>query len=365
MSDDPTPDPSATSHPDPSATSHPDPSATSHPDPSAISHPDPSATSHPDPPGLPLAPLRTFLDQAAPGLLQGPLRASLIAGGKSNLTYLATAHDMVREHRVISALANTAVPVPATYAVSPGDEVIGAPFYVMERVEGTPYRHATELEAIGAGRTTAIAERMIDTLVALHHVDPESVGLGDFGRPDGFLERQVRRWKKQLDQSRSRPIEGIDELHDKLAASIPTESAPAIVHGDFRLDNLLVDAADDVSAVLDWEMATLGDPLTDIGLLAAYQGVSLIAGGDVVSDVAKATGYPSVDDLLARYAAESGRDLSSISFHLGLAHFKLAVILEGIHYRYVHGQTVGEGFAAIGDFIVPLVRAGLHAIEEN
>ncbi len=377
MSDDPTPDPSATSHPDPPATSHPDPSATS--------PPDPSATSHPDPPGLPLAPLRTFLDQAAPGLLQGPLRASLIAGGKSNLTYvvedarrhtvivrrpplghvLATAHDMVREHRVISALANTAVPVPATYAVSPGDEVIGAPFYVMERVEGTPYRHATELEAIGAGRTTAIAERMIDTLVALHHVDPESVGLGDFGRPDGFLERQVRRWKKQLDQSRSRPIEGIDELHDKLAASIPTESAPAIVHGDFRLDNLLVDAADDVSAVLDWEMATLGDPLTDIGLLAAYQGVSLIAGGDVVSDVAKATGYPSVDDLLARYAAESGRDLSSISFHLGLAHFKLAVILEGIHYRYVHGQTVGEGFAAIGDFIVPLVRAGLHAIEEN
>ncbi|MDN5791086.1 MAG: phosphotransferase family protein, partial [Micrococcales bacterium] len=118
-------------------------------------------------------------------------------------------------------------------------------------------------------------------------------------------------------------------------------------------------------AVLDWEMATLGDPLTDVALLAAYQGVSLLAGGDVVSDVARAPGYPSVEDLLSRYAHGSGRDLSSLAFHLGLAHFKLAVILEGIHYRYEHGQTIGEGFAAIGDVIGPLVRAGLQALEED
>ena len=182
-----------------------------------------------DPPGLPLGPFRVFLADHAPGLLKGPLRARLIAGGKSNLTYvvadgrhevivrrpplghvLATAHDMVREHRVISGLHDTDVPVPETYAVCPGDEVIGAPFYVMELVEGTPYRLAAELEALGPERTRAICERMVDTLVALHAVDPEDVGLGDFGRPQGFLERQVRRWKQQLDGSRSREVAGIE-----------------------------------------------------------------------------------------------------------------------------------------------------------
>lgn len=337
-----------------------------------------------DPPGLPLGTLRAFLEREAPGLLEGPLTARLIAGGKSNLTYevrdaqrhtaivrrpplghvLATAHDMMREHRVITALRDTAVPVPVTYAASPGDEVIGAPFYVMERVAGTPYRTAEQLEPLGPQRIREITGRMVDTLVALHAVVPESVGLGDFGRPQGFLGRQVRRWKQQLDLSRSRPIEGIDELYERLAAAVPAESEPAIVHGDFRLDNLLVDDTDQVTAVLDWEMATLGDPLLDVALLAAYQGVSTLGGGDAVSDVGRAAGYPPVEELLARYAEGSGRDLSHLSWHLGLAYFKLAVILEGIHYRYVSGQTVGEGFAAVGDFIGPLVGAGLQALKE-
>ena len=171
------------------------------------------------------------------------LTGRLIAGGKSNLTYevgdgqrtvivrrpplghvLATAHDMVREHRVITALHDTPVPVPETYAVCPGDEVIGAPFYVMERVEGTPYRLARELEPLGRQPDSGDRPtRMVDTLVALHAVDPEAVGLGDFGRPDGFLERQVRRWKQQLDASRSRDLAGIDELHARLAASVPEQ----------------------------------------------------------------------------------------------------------------------------------------------
>ena len=340
-----------------------------------------------DPPGLPLDKLRAFLDEKAPGLLEGGLTGRVIAGGKSNLTYevgdgrrtvivrrpplghvLATAHDMVREHRVITALRDTPVPVPETYAVCPGDEVIGAPFYVMERVEGTPYRLARELEPLGPSRTRAIADRMVDTLVALHSVDPAEVGLGDFGRPEGFLERQVRRWKQQLDASRSREIEGVDELHARLAGSVPEQGPPAVVHGDFRLDNLLLrerDGRDEVTAVLDWEMATIGDPLTDVALLAAYQSLPHMMQTNAVSDVALAPGFPTAAELLGRYGEASGRDLSSLSFHLGLAYFKLAVILEGIHYRYTQGQTVGAGFASIGQATGPLVAAGLRALEED
>ena len=334
--------------------------------------------------GLDTDALRVWLDSAAPGLLSGPLHADLITGGKSNLTYvvgdgstqvivrrpplghvLATAHDMTREHRVITALAPTDVPVPTTYALCQDDSVIGAPFYVMELVEGVPYSRASQLEELGEDRTRAITERMIDTLVELHSVKPESVGLADFGRPDGYLERQVRRWKKQLEASRSRELPGMDELIGKLEGDIPTGGDVTIVHGDFRLDNLLV-ADDKVAAVLDWEMSTLGDPLTDVAVLLAYQQLAEAVDPTgfvkvVVTDAPLAPGYISRDDLLDRYHAASGRDVDDLGFHLALAFFKLAVILEGIHYRHTHGQTLGAGFDGIGDLIHPLIDAGLHA----
>ena len=337
-----------------------------------------------DPPGLRLDRLAAFLDAEAPGLLDGPLSGRVIAGGKSNLTYevsdgartvivrrpplghvLATAHDMAREHRVISALRDTVVPVPATYALCEDPDVIGAPFYVMERVPGTPFRYAAQLGALGAERVRAVSERLVDTLVALHSVDPAAVGLGDFGRPQGFLERQVRRWKQQLDASRSRDLAGIDDLHALLAGSVPAQGDPTIVHGDFRLDNLLVTSDDEVSAVLDWEMATLGDPLTDVALLEAYRTLPLMLDSVAVSDVSRTPGFITGPELLRRYAVASGRDLSHLSFHLGLAYFKLAVILEGIHYRYTQGKTVGEGFATIGEATAPLVDAGLRAVKEH
>jgi aminoglycoside phosphotransferase (APT) family kinase protein len=224
-----------------------------------------------DTPGLDLADLHAFLDRERPGLVAGELRGEVIAGGRSNLTYdvtdghsswvvrrpplghvLATAHDMSREHRVISALEPTDVPVPRTYVLCEDPDVLGAPFYVMEKVGGTPYRRAAQLEAIGAERTGDICLRMVDILGTLHEVDPEKVGLGDFGRPEGFLDRQVRRWKKQLDSSRSRDLPGMDDLHARLEANVPEQQGPAIVHGDYRLDNLLVDDSDRVTAVLDW-----------------------------------------------------------------------------------------------------------------
>jgi len=225
-----------------------------------------------------------------------------------------------------------------------------------------PYRRADELAVVGPDRARVIAERLIDTLAHLHAVVPAEVGLADFGRPDGFLARQVRRWKKQLDASRSRPLAGIDELHDLLAADPPDGSPPAIVHGDYRLDNVLVGADDQIAAVVDWEMATLGDPLTDVGLLIVYQRMDRLADGPMASD---APGYPSVPEVLDQYAAASGRDLTDLGFYIALASFKAAVILEGIHFRYVHGQTVGEGFEEIGTLVEPLIASGLASIRKD
>ena len=341
-------------------------------------------------PGLDLAAFRTWYDAQRPGDLVGDLQARVIAGGKSNLTYevtdgtawwivrrpplghvQATAHDMGREHTVMSALAETDVPVPHTFAHCADPDVLGAPFYVMERVEGTPYRTAGQLEAIGTERTRELADSMIDVLARLHAVAPGEVGLADFGRPTGFLERQVRRWGRQLDGSRSRDLPDADALLARLAAGVPADDAArtvdngaGIVHGDYRLDNLLSVPGDPapVKAVVDWEMATLGDTLTDVALLMVYDRLSGLAGGSAVADASAAPGYPTADEQLERYAVASGRDLGTMDFHLGLAHLKLAVILEGIHYRFQHGQTVGEGFDSVGDAVEPLLAAGLAAL---
>ncbi|TQM09008.1 phosphotransferase family protein [Pseudonocardia kunmingensis] len=335
-----------------------------------------------DLPGLDLGRLRAHLDAERPGMVRGELRGHLVAGGRSNLTYevgdghstwivrrpplghvLATAHDMAREHRVITALRDTAVPVPRTFALCTDPDVIGAPFYVMEKVEGVPYRTADELARFGPDEVRAIALRLVDTLAELHAVDPAGVGLGDFGRPDGYLARQVKRWKQQLDASRSRDLAGADALHRRLAESVPEQQPAAIVHGDYRLDNVLVDDGQ-VRAVLDWEMATIGDPLADVGLLLVYQRRHEL-GGTFVGGVATASGFPSPQEVVARYAERSGRDLSRLGFYLALGYFKSAVICEGIHYRYQQGQTVGEGFDTVGRAVEPLLAAGLQSIDQG
>jgi aminoglycoside phosphotransferase (APT) family kinase protein len=336
-----------------------------------------------DPPGLDLGRLRAYLDEQRPGLVTGELSAEVVQGGRSNLTYivtdgagrwvvrrpplghvLPTAHDMAREFRVISGLHGTAVPVPGTVVLCQDTDVLGAQFYVMEFVEGTPYRSDKQLAALGPARTRSIADALVDTLVDLHAVDPAAAGLGDFGRPEGFLERQLRRWKKQLDGSRSRDLPGVDTLHDRLAAKLPVSGPPSIVHGDYRLDNVLVDGDDRITAVLDWEMSTLGDPLTDVALLVAYaerDKVSL----QMVSNASSAPGYPSTDEVVARYAERSGRDVSALNWYVSFAFFKLAVILEGIYFRYSKGQTVGAGFENVGSGVVPLIAHGNESLKEE
>ncbi|MCF6522513.1 phosphotransferase family protein [Streptomyces sp. JJ36] len=336
-----------------------------------------------NPPGLDLARLAAHLDRERPGSAVGPLRAEVVQGGRSNLTYrvtdgvsrwvlrrpplghvLATAHDMAREYRVISALYGTDVPVPRTELLCEDPEVLGAPFYLMEEVAGTPYRTADELAALGPERTRALVLSLPDTLVALHAVDPEKAGLGDFGRPEGFLERQLRRWGKQLDASRSRDLPGIDELHRSLGEKLPASPAPAVVHGDFRLDNVLAGPDDRIAAVLDWEMSTLGDPLTDLGLLVMYSerwGTS----ASPVATTQLAPGHPEPGELVERYAAASGRDVSRIGWYTAFAYFKLAVILEGIHYRWTLGQTVGAGFDRIGALVPVFIDNGLGTLQED
>jgi aminoglycoside phosphotransferase (APT) family kinase protein len=335
------------------------------------------------PPGLDPDRLRALLDAERPGLVAGPLTGRLIEGGRSNLTYevtdgvakwvvrrpplghvLATAHDMKREHRVISALHPTNVPVPRPVLLCEDPEngaVPGAPFYVMDFVEGTPYRTAEQLAPLGPERTRAAVLGLVDTLVELHAVDPAEVGLADFGRPEGFLDRQLRRWGKQLDASRNRELAGIDELHAALGRQLPHSPAPAVVHGDYRLDNVLLGEDDEIKAILDWEMSTLGDPLTDLGLLVMYS-VPLAMPDSPVSTTAAAAGHPEPDEIVERYAARSGRDVSAVAWYTAFAWFKLAVILEGIHYRYTLGQTVGRGFDRIGDLVPVFIEHGLTTL---
>jgi aminoglycoside phosphotransferase (APT) family kinase protein len=336
-----------------------------------------------DYPGMNRQRLTTWMRETLPEV--GPdLDVRLIAGGKSNLTYevsdhrqswvvrrpplgrvLATAHDMKREFRVMTALRETAVPVPVTYALCTDTDVLGVPFYVMERVGGMPYRFAQELAPLGVERTRGISEAVVDTLIALHNVDPAAVGLGDFGRPQGFLVRQVRRWKAQMDASYHRNLPAADDLYDTLVAAEPPESTPGIVHGDYRLDNLLVGSDDRVLAVLDWEMATLGDPATDLALMVVYDRLGRSLKNGPVTDAASAPGYLTEDQLVARYAESSDRDLSEWGYYVGLASYKLAVILEGIQYRHLQGDTVGKGFEHLDAAIHPLLASGLAATKEH
>lgn len=342
-------------------------------------------------PGLDLAAFRRWYDDVRPGEVTGELSGSLIAGGKSNLTYevtdgasswivrrpplghvQATAHDMGREFTAMSALAGTDVPVPVMHARCADTSVLGAEFYVMSKVAGTAYRTAEQLRPLGPEVTRELAGAMVDVLARLHAVDPREVGLADFGRPAGFLERQVRRWGRQLEGSATRPLPDAETLLARLAASVPVADATrdastsGIVHGDYRLDNLLnlpdaLPSGQPVQAVVDWEMATIGDPLTDVALLLVYDTLGTLVGGGAVADASSAPGYPDERAQLDRYVAASGRDLPDLAFHLGLAYLKIAVILEGIHHRFLAGQTLGEGFETVGQAVEPLLAAGLDA----
>jgi aminoglycoside phosphotransferase (APT) family kinase protein len=340
-------------------------------------------------PGADLPVLAAWLHEHHAGAIEGDLTGTLVPGGKSNLTYiirdgaghelvlrrpplghvLATAHDMGRESRVIAALAGSAVPVPRVVAVCADDSVLGAPFYVMTKASGLAYRTKEELDELGAERTEAIIESLMTVLADLHSIDPGSVGLGDFGRPEGFLTRQVRRWRMQFDASRSRDLPGETALFEALAEQVPEQGPTGIVHGDYRLDNCLVDVTldgDPITAVLDWEMSTIGDPLTDLALLLVYSDLGRDpAWSAAVTTAPLAAGYPSNSQLIERYASVSDRDLTHLPWYVALANYKLAGVMEGIHYRFVQGHTVGAGFEHAGGGVDMLLSNGLKALRSS
>jgi aminoglycoside phosphotransferase (APT) family kinase protein len=321
---------------------------------------------------------------AAAGLSDlGELRGvQLIAGGRSNLTYrldldggkvvlrrpplghvLPTAHDMNREYRVLSALAGTAVPVPATLAICADPDIIGAPFYLMRFVDGLILRTAEDGAVLSPEQAGELSNLMAETMASIHGVDVEAVGLSDFGRPAGYLARQLSRWQRQRELSNTRELHGYEELVQRLAAGLPESADGTLVHGDFRLDNTLVQLSRParVAAVVDWEMSTLGDPLADLGLTLSYwaDGADRPEGlpdATLRASVTSLPGFWTREHLAARYAELTGRDVSGIGYYIAFGHFKLAIVLEGIHARFLQHQTVGEGFEREGQAVPALIQ---------
>lgn len=335
--------------------------------------------------GIDPGPVTAWMAQQIPGLCP-PLAFAVLAGGRSNLTYavtdaaggrwvlrrpplrgvLASAHDMGREHRVIAALGPTAVPVPQAVGLCADPAVTGAPFYVMGHVDGLVLRDRAAAALLpGHDARRRAGEDLLDTLVALHAVDPAAVGLGDLGRRDGYVARQLRRWHGQWQQSRTRPVPAVDEVHARLAARLPDQQGATIVHGDYRLDNTVVGPDGRVAAVLDWELCTLGDPLADVGLLMVYWSQAGDAFTALPSGASAEPGFPSRADLRDRYAARSGRDLADLEVYVALANWKLAIVLEGVLARftagaYGHRDPLAEAY---GERVPLLAEAALAATE--
>lgn len=306
--------------------------------------------------GIDIDRVTAWLDQQVDGVA-GPYSFDLITGGRSNLTYrvtdaagstfvlrrpptgnvLASAHDMVREHTIISAVGRTNVPVPKTMGVCHDIEVNGAPFYVMSLVDGVVLDSADAAADLTIDQRRIAGEHLIDVLADLHAVDVDEVGLGDLAKRTGYVERQVRRWTMQWEKSKTRELPAIDEVARRLAVDLPEQHGVSIAHGDYRFGNCLVDTSTaQVTAVLDWELCTLGDPLADVGYLGVYwsdPGEPQARPNDPTGIV----GFPTYAELLERYANRTGRDLSNIGYYVAFSSWRLAVISEGVYARFLHG----------------------------
>ncbi len=336
--------------------------------------------------GIVVGPVSEWLNSHVDGAVP-PFRFDLIAGGRSNLTYrvtdhsgrsfalrrppvshvLPTAHDMAREFTVISALAPTGVPVPRTYGLCSDATVNGAPFYVMSYVEGNIVRDEQTASRLTEAARSEAGRSLVDTLAKLHAVDIDAIGLSDFARRDGYIARQLKRWHTQFAQSTLDGERGpgvVDRVYELLCASIPEQQGVAVVHGDYRLDNTVLDDQGNVAAILDWEICTLGDPLADLGLLLVYW-AEPGDGDQALVGVAPTTlpGFASRAELLERYAADSGRDISAIAYYRAFGLWKLACILQGVHVRYAGGAAAGDR-SGVDQFAAHVGRLGERALAE-
>ena len=316
---------------------------------------------------------------------QPPLTFELIAGGNSNLTYkvtdangratvlrrpplgqvLASAHDMNREYTILTALECTDVPVARTHAFEPSHDVNGAPFYVMDHVHGLVVRDQATASLLPVGARTHASDSLVDVLLRIHAVDPDSVGLGELGRRGNYIERQLRRWYGQWEKSKTRDLPDIDRVYMALESSVPAAGPAAIVHGDYKLENCIVGNDGEIRAVLDWELCTLGDPLADLGLLMVYwNGPNDDA---LIPDATTAIeGMKSRSELLNRYSAGSPRDLSNIDFYVAFGYWKLACIVEGVYARFIGGsmgQRDSNDFQPFARQVEMLAKGAVAAVE--
>lgn len=328
----------------------------------------------------------SWMTSAVEGV-EPPLTFELIAGGRSNLTYrvtddaghafalrrppvshvLPTAHDMRREHTVISALGPTGLPVPRTLGLCTDESVNGAPFYVMSFVEGHIVRDERAARELDEGARSRAGDSLVDTLAQLHAVDVDQVGLGNFARRDAYIARQLKRWHEQFATSTVDGERGpavVDRVHELLADRIPDQQGVAIVHGDYRLDNTVLDDKGNVIAILDWEICTLGDPLADLGLLSVYW-AEPEDGDPALIGVAPTTlpGFARRAELVARYAEASGRDVSAVPYYRAFGFWKLACILQGVYVRYAGGAAAGDR-SGVDQFAAHVGRLGERALAE-
>jgi aminoglycoside phosphotransferase (APT) family kinase protein len=326
--------------------------------------------------------LEAWFEQHVPGATP-PLTFARISGGRSNLTYavadaagrrwalrrpplgrrLASAHDVAREHKIISALRPTDVPVAPVVGLCEDESVNGAPFFVMDFVEGPILRSRKEAEeSFDRAQRRPIGERVVDTLVAIHAIDPDQVGLGDLGKKQDYVARQLRRWHGQWEKSKTHELPLIDDVHRRLSERIPQQGPATIVHGDYRLDNMILGESGEIAAVVDWELCTLGDPLADVGMLIVYWSEA----GDELMPLFEApttaAGFPSRVEIRERYAERSARDLSEIDFYVALGWWKLAIILQGVYARSAAGQY-GKPDEGIERF-TKIVERLAHAADE-
>lgn len=330
------------------------------------------------PPLLVLDRVEAFLDEH--GLGRGPLRAQRIGEGQSNVTFLITrgedrfvlrrgprpplppsTHDMMRESRLLQALAKTDVPVPEVLAVCPDTELLGVPFYVMAYLDGTVITDTLPAYLDNETDRRRISERLVDTLVSIHAVDYVAAGLGTFGRPDGYLRRQVARFAQLWEYNTKRDIPEVAKLADWLERNLPDSGPPALVHGDFRLGNLIYEPSSParVQAVVDWEMATIGDPLADLGyLVATYAEEGYPSSPLELSPVTRGPGFLKRKELIARYAERSGRSVDGLGWYQALALWKAAVFCEAIYTRWLNGERPDDTTFA------PTLEAGVPRLLE-
>jgi aminoglycoside phosphotransferase (APT) family kinase protein len=331
--------------------------------------------------------LRQYLAQHLPGD-DAPLAVERISGGHSNETFfikrgtqewvlrrpprgplLPTAHDVLREYRVLKALNTTNVPTPAVLLACEDTSIIGAPFYIMERVPGTVIRQELPSYAGDVAGKRAICMALVDALVALHGADWQTIGLANFGKPEGYLERQVRRWTGQLEKSRQRPLPDLDAVSIWLAAHMPVSGPATIVHGDYRLDNVIF-AEDEprVLAIVDWEMATIGDPLADVGYLLSFWREPGDPEPDFTSEMWRAMeqlGFMTRDEITHYYSERTGRSMHDVAFYVALAIWKLAILLEGSYSRHRAGTTDDPFFESLDKGVPALARRALAVCESS